>query len=50
MSEGGETKKDSQNQLKSPMSEGGEPKQDNQNQLRSPMSEGEELNRIAKIS
>jgi hypothetical protein len=36
MSEGGETKQDSQNQLRLPMSEGGEPKQDSQNQLRSP--------------
>ena len=50
MSEGGEPKQDSQNQLMSPMSEGGKPKQDSQNQLRSPMSEGGELNRIAKIS
>jgi hypothetical protein len=48
MSEGGEPKQDSQNQLRLPMSEGGEPKQDNQNQLRSPMSEGGELNRITK--
>jgi hypothetical protein len=32
MSEGGEPKQDSQNQLRLPMSEGGEPKQDSQNQ------------------
>ena len=39
MSEGGEPKQDSQNQLRLPMSEGGEPKQD---KLRLPMSEGGE--------
>jgi hypothetical protein len=50
MSEGGEPKQDSQNQLRLPMSEGGEPKQDSQNQVRLPMSEGGEPNRIAKIS
>jgi hypothetical protein len=42
MSEGGESKQDSQNLLKSPMSEGGETKQDSQNLLKSPMSEGGE--------
>jgi hypothetical protein len=33
MSEEGEPKQDSQNQLRLPMSEGGEPKQDSQHQL-----------------
>jgi hypothetical protein len=42
MSDGGEPKQNSPNQLRSPMSDGGEPKQNSPNQLRSPMSDGGE--------
>ena len=46
MSEGGEPKQDSQNQLRLPMSEGGEPKQDIQIQL----SQGRALYYLLKVN
>ena len=50
MSEGGEPKQDSHNQLRLPMSEGGEPKQDNQISKGYLCLREENLNIIAKIS